>query len=183
MSKAGHVSARNQENPSRKPLLTLTDPHADAHPTPGDHAGDLERTAALVAHQAVPGLQAARGAAAPRAFALYGLVALWLGLLGVLQIFAPLLALAFTHDASHQASGTDGFNLPNTPKRSLLHEFKRDIKSRITAESTSTFDLHRKGQVLRLNVTFYPVCSRCVLQGRLWWFNLPTTPTKHTLAR
>lgn len=98
-----------RENPSRNPLLTLTDPHADAHPTPGDHAGDLKRAAALVAHQAVSGLQAARGAAPPpRAFALCGLVSFWLGLSRVLVLLIPLLALAFCHDASRQAGRTAG---------------------------------------------------------------------------
>lgn len=106
------------------PPLTLTDPHADAHPAPGDHAGDLQRAAALVAHQAVPGLQAARGAAAARALALRGLVALRLCLLGVLQVFTPLLALAFTHDASHRAGRTEASNLPNTPKRSVCPDFQ-----------------------------------------------------------
>lgn len=158
MSKSGHVSTRSiisilavvhQENPSRKPFVTLTDPHADAHPTKGDHAGDLERAAALVAHQAVPGLQAARGAAAPRAFALRGLVSLWLRLLGVLLLSTPLLALAFSHDASRQADRTDDLNLPNTPKRSL----PRDI----TAESHSTFNPRWTAQILRLNVKFDPV--------------------------
>lgn len=87
---------------------TLTDPHPDARPAPGDHAGDLQRAAALVAHQAVPGLQAARGAAPPRPFALCGLVPLRLGPLGVVVLLSPLLALAFSHDASRHAGRTHG---------------------------------------------------------------------------
>lgn len=87
---------------------TLTDPHADAHPAPGDHAGDLQRAAALVAHQAVSGLQAAGGAASPRAFALRALASLRLGPLGVRVLLRPLLALVFSHDASRRAGGTGG---------------------------------------------------------------------------
>lgn len=82
--------------------MALTDPHADAHPTPGDHAGDLEGTAALVAHQAVPGLQAACGTFAARALPLRALVLLRLSLPDVLLLLTPLLTLAFSHDASHQ---------------------------------------------------------------------------------
>ncbi len=42
-----------------------SNPHANTHSTHGDDAGDLQRPAALAAHQAVPRPQAALGTAAP----------------------------------------------------------------------------------------------------------------------
>lgn len=129
------------------PPLTLTDPHADAHPAEGDHAGDLQRAAALVAHQAVPGLQAARGAAAARALALRGLVVLRLRLLGLLQVFAPLLALAFTHDASHRAGRTEAFQSAKHTKKGqfvLSSTLQRHIPP-------STFNANLRVSITSLN--------------------------------
>lgn len=45
--------------------LRLTHPHADARSTKGDDAGDLERPAALWAHQTVLCPQTALGTTAP----------------------------------------------------------------------------------------------------------------------
>lgn len=73
--------------------------HADAHPTPGDHAGNLEGPAALGAHQAVPRPQAALGTAAPRLVAVRVLVPPWLSLPRVWVLLVPLLTLASSHDA------------------------------------------------------------------------------------
>lgn len=87
-------------------LLTLTYKPADAHSTHGDDAGDLQRPAALRAHQTVPGLQAALGALAPaaplfpRAVALRVLVLLGLTLHRVGVLFVPLLlAHPYRHGA------------------------------------------------------------------------------------
>lgn len=89
----------------------LTHPHADAASAEGDDAGDLQRPAALRAHQAVPRLQAALGTAAPRASALRLLVPLRLGLPRLRVLFIPHLTLALSHDASLLESERSRWNV------------------------------------------------------------------------
>lgn len=89
----------------------LTHPHADAGSAEGNDAGDLQRPAALRAHQAVPRLQAAFGTATPRASALRLLVSLWLGLPRLRVLFIPLLALALSHDAPLRESERSRWNV------------------------------------------------------------------------
>lgn len=74
------------------------DKPADAHAAHGDDAGDLERPAALRAHQTVPRLQAALGTAALRAFSPLCLVFLRLCLPCFNVLFIPHLALTSSHD-------------------------------------------------------------------------------------
>lgn len=81
-------------------LLGLTEQLSETHPAEGDDAGDLQSPAALRAHQAVSGLQAARGTAALRAVVVRFLrVSPGLSLPRVRVLLVPLLALAFSHDA------------------------------------------------------------------------------------
>lgn len=62
-----HKERRCWSMESFPPSKVTLHPHADAGPTEGDHAGDLQAAAALCAHQAVPRPQATLGAAAATA--------------------------------------------------------------------------------------------------------------------
>lgn len=101
-------------------------PHADAHSTHGDDAGDLKRPAALAAHQAVPRPQAALGTTAARAPALRFPVTLRLRCPRVPVLLIPLLTLTFSHDASvclskrqieYNGLRTDGFRSVKKKKK------------------------------------------------------------------